>query len=78
MSVKVTVNLPDETVAAIKEIARDMGTTVTEALRQVIESQRFLHNETMAGKDLLLQNPADRTTQRVVFNAPRRYATAKR
>jgi hypothetical protein len=74
MSVKVTVNLPEPTVEALKEIAKDKGTTVTEALRQVIESQRFLHDETKAGKDLLLQNPADRTTQRVVFNAPLRKA----
>lgn len=67
---KVTVNLPDETVEAIKQIASDRGTTITEALRQAIESQRFLHDETKAGKDLLLQNPADRTIQRIVFNAP--------
>ena len=45
MATKVTVNLPEETVDAIKSIARDRGTTVTEALRQVIESQRFLESD---------------------------------
>lgn len=75
MSVKVTVNLPEETVQAIKSIAQERGTTVTEALRQVIETQRFLHEETQAGKDLLLQNPVDRSTQRIVFNAPPRLSS---
>ena len=42
MPTKVTVNLPDQTVEAIQEIAKKRGTTVTEALKQVIESQRFL------------------------------------
>ncbi len=77
-STKVTVNLPDETVEAIKEIASDRGTTITEALRQVIESQRFLHDETKAGKDLLLQDPGDRTIQRVVFNTPNQRFTRKK
>jgi hypothetical protein len=72
MPTKVTVNLPDETVQAIKQIAEDLGTTVTEALRQVIESQRFLRDETRTGKDLLLQNPSDRTIQRVIFNTPQK------
>jgi metal-responsive CopG/Arc/MetJ family transcriptional regulator len=76
MSVKVTVNLPDETVQAIKTIAEDRGTTVTEALRQVIETERFLHEETQAGKELLLKNPNDKTVQRIVFNAPPRAAKA--
>lgn len=78
MSVKVTVNLPEETVEALKQMASDLGTTVTEALRQVIESQHFLRDETIAGKNLLIQDPQDRSTQRVVFNAPLRRARVKR
>ena len=53
-------NFPDTTVDALKEIANNRGTTVTEALRQVIESQRFLQTETEQGNKLLIQNPADR------------------
>ncbi len=67
---KVTVNLPDETVSALKSIASARGTTVTEALRQVIESQRFLDGEVQKGNDLLIQNPKDNTVRQVVFNAP--------
>lgn len=69
---KVTVNLPDTTVDALKELANSRGTTVTEALRQVIESQRFLQSETEQGNKLLIQNPADQSVRQVVFNAPPR------
>lgn len=68
MSIKVTVNLPDETVNAIKSIASSRGTTVTEALRQVIETQSFLHNEMQKGNNLLLQDPADKSVRQIVFN----------
>lgn len=76
MPIKVTVNLPEETVQAIKTIAEDRGTTVTEALRQVIETERFLHQETQDGKELLLKNPTDKTVQRIVFNTPPKAAKA--
>jgi hypothetical protein len=67
---KVTVNLPDETVEALKNIAGARGTTMTEALRQVIESQRFLDGEVQKGNDLLIQNPRDKSVRQVVFNTP--------
>jgi hypothetical protein len=69
MSTKVTVNLPDETVEAIKGIAEKRGTTVTEALRQVIEGQRFLQDEMENGNKLLIQGP-DQSVRQVVFNTP--------
>lgn len=69
MSTKVTVNLPDQTVEAIKSIAQQRGTTVTEALRQVIEGQRFLQDEMENGNKLLIQNP-DQSVRQVVFNTP--------
>jgi len=67
---KVTVNLPDATVEALKSIAQERGTTVTEALRQVIDSQRFLQQEIQKGSNLLIQDPVDRSVRQVVFNAP--------
>jgi hypothetical protein len=70
MATKVTVNLPDETVEALKNIAGAKGTTVTEALRQVIESQRFLESETQKGNELLIRNPRDKSLRQVVFNTP--------
>ena len=70
MATKLTVNLPDVTAEAIKSIAAERGTTVTEALRQVIESQRFLDTEMRRGNALLIQNGKDNSIRQVVFNAP--------
>jgi len=75
MSVKVTVNLPESTVAAIKEIAQQRGVTVTEALRQVIDGQHFLQQEIRGGNNVLIQNPKDKTMRQVLFNIPPRVTT---
>lgn len=64
---KVTVNLPEQTVDILRNIANARNTTVTEALKQVIETQDFFNNEIQKGKDVLLQNNADKSVQRVVF-----------
>jgi len=72
MAVKVTVNLPESAVEAIKNIAQERGTTVTEALRQVIVSQQFLDQEIKDGNNLLIQNPNDKTFRQVLFNVPSR------
>jgi metal-responsive CopG/Arc/MetJ family transcriptional regulator len=70
MAVKLTVNLPDQTAEALKGIAEDRGTTVTEALRQVIESQRFLHQEVQDGNNILIQDPSNNSLRQVIFNTP--------
>jgi metal-responsive CopG/Arc/MetJ family transcriptional regulator len=75
---KVTVNLPDATVEAIKTIAEERGTTVTEALRQVIESQRFLQDEEQSGNKVLIQNTSDNSVRQVIFNAPPKSKVASR
>lgn len=67
--VKVTVNLPEHTVEALKQMASDMGTTITEALRQVIDSEYYLRSQALAGKNLLIQDPQTRSTERVVFSS---------
>lgn len=64
---KVTVNLPTETLDALRRMAGKRRTTVTEALRQIIESQGFLDNEIDAGNKLLLQDP-DKGLRQVIFN----------
>lgn len=67
--VKVTVNLPEDTVDAIKRIAEERGTTVTEAMRQVIESQRYLQQEIKQGSKVLIEKP-DQSLRQVIFNIP--------
>jgi Ribbon-helix-helix protein, copG family len=75
MAVKLTVNLPDSTAQAIREIANQRGTSVTEALRQVIDTQHFLQQESTNGNSLLIQNPKDKTVREVIFNIPPRTST---
>ena len=69
MPVKVTVNLPEETVDAIKSIAADRGITVTEAMRQVIENQRYLHQEVKTGGKVLIEKP-NQPLRQLVFQTP--------
>lgn len=71
MPVKVTVNLPEDTVDALKGLASTRGTTVTEALRQVIESQSFLERQVQSGNQLLIKDPSDKTVRQVLFNIPK-------
>jgi len=71
MPTKVTVNLPDQTVEAIQNIAKKRGTTVTEALKQVIENQRFLQDEVDGGSKVLIKSP-DQSLREVLFHTPKR------
>lgn len=71
MAVKLTVNLPDSTVEALKGIAQDRGITVTEALRQAVESQRFLQQEIQQGSKVLLEKPDDSLRQVIFYDMPR-------
>lgn len=55
MPVKLTVNLPHDTVEGIRAIAQEKNISMTEALRQVLDNQRFLHEELKKGSKLLLE-----------------------
>jgi plasmid stability protein len=65
MSVKVTVNLPEETIEALKVIAARRGTTLTEAIQESIDMNKFLlDREVQQGKVLIER--ADGKFERVV------------
>jgi hypothetical protein len=65
MSVKVTVNLPEATVEALKVIAARRGTTLTEAIQESIDMNKFLlDREVQQGKVLI--ELADGKFERVV------------
>ena len=66
MATKVTVNLPDETVNSLKQIAQQRGITVTEALRQAIENEKFFRQEINQGSKVILERP-DKSTNLVVL-----------
>jgi predicted transcriptional regulator len=54
---KITVNLPDEVVKAIEEMARSRGISKTEALRQAVSLSSFLDRERKEGARLLIERP---------------------
>lgn len=57
MATRVTFNLPDDTVAALKKQAEEREISVTEALRQAIENQQLLYEESRKGTKVLLDSP---------------------
>lgn len=66
MTTRVTVNLPDEAVAALKKQAAEREITVTEALRQAIMTQQTLYEESKQGTKVLLERP-DTSLRQVII-----------
>ena len=60
---KVTVNLPEEDVAFLQRLAAEQHTTVTAALRQAINTERFLHEQEASGSKILIEDPKKRLMQ---------------
>jgi predicted transcriptional regulator len=66
MSVKLSVNLPEETVTNLRELAEKRGITLTEALRRAIANEHFLEDEVKSGGKVLVEKP-DKTVREIVF-----------
>jgi predicted transcriptional regulator len=64
---KISVNLSEEVLQALREMAQRDNVTMTEALRRSISTQKFLDDELRAGKRILIEDPETKETQRVVF-----------
>lgn len=62
---KVTVNLPDISVAELGDTAAKRQTTRTEALRSAISIDNFLTNQEQAGAKILIEHP-DGKIERIV------------
>jgi predicted transcriptional regulator len=54
MSQRLSVNINDETAAALNELAKERQTTVTEVVRRAISVYKFIEDETANGKTLQL------------------------
>lgn len=67
MSVKMSVNLPDDAVENLREIAKKNGITLTAALRQAIANEKFLEDELKEGEKLLIESDKGSARQ-VVFS----------
>ena len=64
--VKVSFNLPESYVLALKALAKDRQSTVTEVLRRAISTEKFLAEEVEKGTTVLLKDKKG-ATQQVVF-----------
>ena len=54
---KLTVNLTDDAMAALRELAERNGTTLGQALGQAIASEKFLRDEVQKGGKILIEKP---------------------
>jgi hypothetical protein len=54
-TVKLTVNVPRESVEGLREHARSHGTTMTEALRRALGHQDFFWKHVSAGGKVLIE-----------------------
>jgi predicted transcriptional regulator len=67
MAVKMSVNLPDEAVENLREIAEKNGITLTAALRQAISNEKFLDEQLKDNSKLLIEDK-DKSIRQVVFS----------
>jgi hypothetical protein len=63
---KVTVNLPEEMAAALRELAEQEGKTFTQALKEAISLKLFVADVVEQGGKLLVEYP-DKTVERILF-----------
>ena len=64
--VKVTVNLTEDEVATLKDLAGKKGTTVTSTLRQAIALQKIVEDADKRGDKVLIED-RDKTLRQIVF-----------
>ncbi len=57
---KVTVNLPDEQIRFLQELAEREHSTVTEILRRSINAERFFVEQEQAGRKILVEEKGQR------------------
>lgn len=64
---KISVNLSDEVLAALRELAARNNVTMTEALRRAISTLKFLQDAQSEGKSVLLRDPHSKEIERIFF-----------
>ena len=60
---KVTVNLSDETIRDLREVADKRGITLTEAIRRAIATEKFVQDERDEGSKILVEKPGGRVRE---------------
>lgn len=66
-SQKISMNLSDEVLEALREVALRDNVSMTEATRRAISTWKFLDDAQRSGKSVLIRDPQTRETERLVF-----------
>jgi hypothetical protein len=66
LGVKTTINLPEDALAALREIAASRNTTLTEVIRRALSVERYLDRTIRAGGKILVEEP-DKTVRQLVL-----------
>jgi hypothetical protein len=64
---KISMNMSDEALAALRELAERYNITMTEAARRAITVMKLLDDSQRDGRDVLLRNPETQETDRLIF-----------
>jgi len=64
---KLSVNLSEEVLAALRGMADRDNVTLTEVLRRAISTLKYLEDAQRGGKAVLIRDPETKETERLVF-----------
>lgn len=64
---KISMNMSDEALASLRELAERYDVTMTEAARRAITVMKLLDDSQRDGRDVLLRDPATKETDRLIF-----------
>lgn len=64
---KISANLSDDVVEALREMADRDNVTQSEVVRRAVSTLKFILDAQRAGQSILLRDPATNETERLVF-----------
>lgn len=64
---KVSMNLTDDVIEALKYVAKRDDVTMTDVTRRAISMFKFLDDAQRSGKSVLVRDPATKETERIIF-----------
>ena len=64
---KISMNMSDEALADLRELAARYNVTMTEAARRAIAVMKLLDDSQRNGRDVLLRDPGTQDTDRLIF-----------
>jgi hypothetical protein len=65
--VKVTVNMTQEDVDDLRQLAESQGITLTEALRRALRTEKFIREVVDKDANILVEDKESKTVKQVVF-----------